>query len=257
MSCRAPRREPRRGDGWLTLTPIAPTGGCGGPTSPSGPGARCARTTAQTATRGPTSLRPRAVRAYRWSEDGMAGLCDRDQRLCFALSFWNGVDPILKERAVRADQPGGQPRRGRQGLLVVRRRDADRARGCAGATTTRSRHSRMTSYVAENARRGRDEPEFELLDTGVFDAGYWAVKAEFAKAGRRRHLHPRHGRRTSVTTAQTLHLLPTLWFRNTWSWEPGAARRRRCAPTTAGSSPSTRRSAPSCWPATARRRAGL
>ena len=64
-------------------------------------------------------------RAYRWSEDGLAGLCDREQRLCFALSFWNGRDPILKERIFGLSGPERQSRRGRQGILVVSRRDAD------------------------------------------------------------------------------------------------------------------------------------
>jgi len=82
-------------------------------------------------------------RAYRWSEDGLAGLSDREQRLCFALSFWNGRDPILKE--LRPQRAGGQSRRGREGILVVSRRDADPTPGCAGAITNRKRNFPMSA----------------------------------------------------------------------------------------------------------------
>ena len=81
-------------------------------------------------------------RAYRWGEDGLAGFCDVEQRLCLGLALWNGRDPILKERAVRADRRAGQPRRGRQGVLVVPGRASRATRGTGGATTIRRPRSR-------------------------------------------------------------------------------------------------------------------
>ena len=116
---------------------------------------------------------------------------------CLGLALWNGVDPILKERIVRPDRPRGQPRRGRQGLLVVPRLDADALVACAGATTTRSAPFPYDDLVAENARRGQDEPEYELVDTGVFDDDrYWVVDVDYAKAGPHDLLHADHGART-------------------------------------------------------------
>jgi hypothetical protein len=155
-------------------------------------------------------------RAFRWSEDGMAGLCDRDQRLCFALSFWNGRDEILKERAFGLTNAEGN-----------HGEDVKEYWWYVDATPTASwlrwrYHYPQQAFPyerlrAESAARGRDEPEFELLDTGVFDAGYWAITADFAKADAD-DICVRVTVENVSDAAQTLHLLPTLWFRNTWSW---------------------------------------
>ena len=160
-------------------------------------------------------------RTFRWSEDGMAGLCDREQRLCFALSFWNGRDLFLKERAFGLTNPEGN-----------HGEDVKDYWWYVDATPTASwlrwrYHYPQQAFPydqlrEENARRGRDQPEFELLDTGIFDAGYWAINAEFAKADVD-DICIRVTVDNVGDTAQTLHLLPTLWFRNTWSWEADAA----------------------------------
>src|SRR5437667_6780232 len=156
-------------------------------------------------------------RAYRWSEDGLAGMCDLEQRLCLALAFWNGRDPILKERIFGLTGPEGN-----------HGEDAKEYWWYLDSTPTHSWLRWRYMYpqaefpyarlVEENGRRGRDDPEFELLDTGVFqDDRYFDVFAEYAKAGTDDILI----RITAINRgpdAATLHLLPTLWFRNTWSW---------------------------------------
>jgi hypothetical protein len=112
-------------------------------------------------------------RAYRWSEDGLAGLCDREQSLCFALSFWNGRD--LKERIFGLGGPEGNHGAGRQGILVVSRRDADRLLAALALSLSASGVS-ICAPAARNASRTRDEPEFGLLDTGIFDGDrYWQI----------------------------------------------------------------------------------
>ena len=112
----------------------------------------------------------------------MAGFCDVEQRLCLGLALWNGRDPILKERMFGLTGAAGQPRRGREGVLVVPRRRARATPGTAGATTTRRPRS-LRRPVAENGRRGKLDPEYELLDTGVFDDDrYWIVEVDYAKA---------------------------------------------------------------------------
>ena len=122
-------------------------------------------------------------RAYRWSEDGLAGICDIEQRLCLALALWNGRDPILKERIFGLTGTEGNHGEDAKEYWWYLDAHADATRGCAGATTTRSARSRTPSLVAENARRGRHEPEYELLDTGVFDDDrYWVVEVDYAKA---------------------------------------------------------------------------
>jgi hypothetical protein len=117
-------------------------------------------------------------RAYRRSEDGLAGLCDREQRLCFALSFWNGRDPMLKERYLRSERAGGQSRRGRQGILVVCRRDADPLLAVLALPLPTSRIS-LCGPAAGERQPYRDKPEFGLLDTGD---RYWQITADYAKA---------------------------------------------------------------------------
>jgi hypothetical protein len=156
-------------------------------------------------------------RAYRWGEDGLLGICDRECRLCFAVALWNGRDPILKERLF-----GLTNREGNHG------EDVKEQYFYLDSTPTHSYLKALYKYpqaafpydmlVAENARRSRFDPEFELLDTGVFeDRRYFDVLAEYAKASPNDVLI-----RMTVANrgpeAATIHLLPTLWFRNTWSW---------------------------------------
>ena len=156
-------------------------------------------------------------RAYRWSEDGLGGICDRQQLICFAIALWNGQDPILKERLFGLTNSEGQ-------------HGEDVKDYCFYLDCTPS-HSYMKylykypqgcfpydALRAGNQRRSRDEGEFELLDTGVFDGNrYFDVFVEYAKASIEEMLI----RITVVNRgpeAATLDLLPTLWFRNTWSW---------------------------------------
>jgi hypothetical protein len=156
-------------------------------------------------------------RAYRWGEDGLLGICDREARLCFALAMWNGRDPILKERLF-----GLTGNEGNHG------EDAKEYWFHLDSTPTHSYMKALYRYpqtefpygrlVEENRRRGRSDPEFELLDTGVLDAGrYFDVTAEYAKASPDDIL-------VRITVANRgpdrarMDLLPTIWFRNTWSW---------------------------------------
>jgi hypothetical protein len=163
-------------------------------------------------------------RAYRWGEDGLAGICDEGQRLCFALAFWNGVDPILKERVFGLG--GGEGNHGE---------DAKEYWWYTDATPTASwlrwqyvypqRPFPYEDLVAENRRRGREDMEYELLDTGVFDGDrYWDVAVDYAKAGER-DLRIAVRVRNAGPERAVLHVLPTLWFRNTWSWDGGAGAR--------------------------------
>jgi hypothetical protein len=162
-------------------------------------------------------------RAYRWSEDGLAGICDIEQRLCFALALWNGEDPILKERIFGLT--GNEGNHGEDAKEYWWYLDAVPSH----AWLRWRYHYPQRSFpygwlVDENRRRSKLEPEFELLDTDAFDDDrYWIVEVDYAKAD------PHDLRiRIRVTNAgphpATLHVLPTLWYRNTWSWEPGAAK---------------------------------
>ncbi|MFO1392384.1 MAG: hypothetical protein U1F09_01290 [Steroidobacteraceae bacterium] len=162
-------------------------------------------------------------RAYRWSEDGLAGLCDAGQRLCFALAFWNGRDPILKERIY--------------GLTGSEGNHGEDAKECwwyEDATPTASwlrwrYHYPQAEFPyvrlrEENARRSRSDREFELTDTGIFDDGrYWAITADYAKASPR-DVCIRLRIHNAGPDAAELHVLPTLWFRNRWSWGDDEAR---------------------------------
>jgi hypothetical protein len=156
-------------------------------------------------------------RAYRWGEDGLFGFTDRQCRLCFALALWNGRDPILKERFFGLG--GTEGNHGEDVKEVYFYQDA---------TPTHSYQRALYKYpqaefpyarlVEENARRGRDEGEFELEDTGIFDGGrYFDVQIEYAKAEPEdvliRILVSNRG-----SEAAELAVLPTLWFRNNWSW---------------------------------------
>src|SRR5262245_43606623 len=156
-------------------------------------------------------------RAYRWGEDGLLGLTDRECRLCFAVALWNGRDPILKERLF-----GLTNQEGNHG------EDVKEAYYYLDSTPTHSYMKALYKYpqdaypyqrlVEENRRRGRADREFELEDTGIFDEGrYFDVLVEYAKAGPDdiliRITVSNRGPRSAA-----LHLLPTLWCRNTWSW---------------------------------------
>ncbi|NJD68069.1 MAG: glucosidase [candidate division NC10 bacterium] len=156
-------------------------------------------------------------RAYRWGEDGLAGICDRHQLICFAVALWNGRDPILKERLFGLT--GNQGNHGE---------DVKEYYFYVDSTPTHSYMKYLYKYpqaefpyerlVDENRRRGRSAPEYELLDMGVFDENrYFDIVVEYAKASADDILV-----RISVVNRgpdrASLHLLPTLWFRNTWSW---------------------------------------
>ena len=156
-------------------------------------------------------------RAYRWNEDGLAGVCDDRQTLCFALALWNGHDPILKERIF-----GLTGNEGNHG------EDAKEYWFYLDSTPTHSWMRWRYLYpqaaypyqqiVDENHRRGRNDPEYELIDTGIFDSDrYWEITAEYAKADPEDILI-RLATRNAGPDAAELDLIPTLWFRNTWSW---------------------------------------
>src|SRR5260221_9210412 len=156
-------------------------------------------------------------RAYRWGEDGLLGITDRECRLCFALALWNGKDPILKERLFGLTGPEGN-----------HGEDVKECYYYLDSTPTHSYMKALYKYphaeypyawlAEENRRRGKGELEFELLDTGVFnDNRYFDVLAEYAKAGPDDILIRITVANRGPQTA-TLHLLPTLWYRNTWTW---------------------------------------
>ena len=162
-------------------------------------------------------------RAYRWGEDGLAGFCDAEQRLCLSLALWNGRDPILKERAF-----GLTGEQGKYGEDVKEHwwyLDAIPSH----AWNRWHYHYPQAAFpyqdlINQNAARNRLQPDFELADTGVFESDrYWVVEVHYAKADPDDLLMA-----VSVTNAgpvtETLHVLPTSWFRNTWSWEAGAPR---------------------------------
>ena len=162
-------------------------------------------------------------RAYRWGEDGLAGISDDQQLLCLALALWNERDPILKERLF--------------GLTNAEGNHGEDVKECyfyLDATPTSSYLRMLYKYpqaeypyadlVTVNGARGKSEPEYELLDTGIFDEGrYFDVEVEYAKAAPEDIL-------LQVTVYNrgpddaTLHVLPTLWFRHTWSWAGGTER---------------------------------
>ena len=167
-------------------------------------------------------------RVYRWGEDGLCGISDDQQFLCLALGLWNGRDAILKERLF-----GLTNNEGNHG------EDVKEIYYYLDATPTHSYLKTLYKYpqrefpyaqlIEESRRRGRQEPEFELLDTGIFDDDrYWDVFTEYAKASpndvlMRVTVHNRGPEEA------TIHLLPQLWFRNTWSWKPGVTKPTLCA----------------------------
>jgi len=158
------------------------------------------------------------LRAFRWSEDALFGWCDNHQRICFGLALWNGNDPILKERLYGLSGPQGNHAEDVKELYYY-----------LDATPTHSYCKALYKYpqaafpyarlMEESRRRSRTEPEFEILDTGVFDEDrYFDVTVEYAKAG----VNDTRIRITAVNRGPetaTLTVLPTVWFRNTWTWD--------------------------------------
>jgi hypothetical protein len=156
-------------------------------------------------------------RAYRWNEDGIAGICDRHQKICFALALWNGRDPILKERMF--------------GLTGNEGNHGEDVKECYYYLDNTPTHSYMKylykypqraypyeQLVNENRRRGRGDMEFELTDTGAFDDDrYFDVTVEYAK-GSPEDILVRIEIANRGPEAADIHVLPTVWFRNTWSW---------------------------------------
>ena len=158
------------------------------------------------------------AKAYRWGEDGILGISDDQQRLCFALSMWNTQDPILKERFF-----GLTGNEGNHG------EDVKEYYFYLDSTPTHSYMKALYKYphaafpyrqlVEENQKRDRSQPEYELLDTGIFEGDrYFDVQVEYAKADADDLLVQISVTNRGPQTAE-LHLLPTLWFRNTWSWD--------------------------------------
>ena len=160
-------------------------------------------------------------RAYRWNEDGLAGISDRHQKICFAVALWNGRDPILKERLY-----------GLTGSEGNHGEDVKEYYYYLDSTPTHSYMKFLYKYpqteypyarlVEENRRASKENGEFELIDTGVFDEDrYFDVFVEYAKADVEDIL-------IKITVANrgperaVAHVLPTVWFRNVWSWRDGA-----------------------------------
>lgn len=159
-------------------------------------------------------------RAYRWGEDGLLGISDRQCRLCFAIALWNHKDPILKERLFGLSGPEGNHGEDVKELYYY-----------LDSTPTHSYMKALYKYpqsefpyakiVAENRRRGLHDTEFELLDAGVFDQDrYFDVFVEYAKATPE-DIHIRVTIRNCGPQTASIDVLPTLWFRNTWSWDHG------------------------------------
>lgn len=156
-------------------------------------------------------------RTYRWNEDGLGGICDLEQRLCLALALWNGQDPILKERAF-----GLTGNEGNHG------EDVKEVYFYADATPTHSYLDYRYCYphasypyaqlVAENQRRSRSDPPYNLIDSGVFERNrYWDVRMQYAKQSPGL-IHLRISATNRGDQPAELWLLPQLWFRNDWSW---------------------------------------
>lgn len=162
-------------------------------------------------------------RAYRWGEDGIAGFSDDQQRLCLGLALWNGRDPILKERFFGLTN--GEGNHGEDVKELYYQLDATPTHSYL-TMLYKYPHAEFpyTALVEENRRRGKDATEFELLDTGVFDDDrYFDVFVEYAKAGpddicMRVTIHNRAAQPADI------HVLPHIWFRNTWSWDEKAKR---------------------------------
>ena len=161
-------------------------------------------------------------RAYRWGEDGLAGFCDVEQRLCLGLALWNGRDPFLKERLFGLTGPEGN-----------HGEDVKEHWWYLDALPSHAWNRWRYHYPQaafpydrlrlENSRRDRRSPEYEILDTGIFDLDrYWIVEVTYAKSDDAAELLMTITVTNAGPDADTLHVLPTAWFRNTWSWDDGA-----------------------------------
>ncbi|MEM6470779.1 MAG: glucosidase, partial [Planctomycetota bacterium] len=157
-------------------------------------------------------------RAYRWGEDGLLGMCDGKGRLCFTVALWNGRDPILKERLFGVTGPEGN-----------HGEDVKECYYYLDSTPTHSYMKALYKYpqarfpyedlVQASQSRNRNEPEFELIDTGAFEQGrYFDVEIEYAKGGPNDVLIKLHVSNRGPEPA-VLHVLPQLFFRNTWTWK--------------------------------------
>ncbi len=156
-------------------------------------------------------------KAWRWGEEGIGGICDKDQLLCFALSLWNKKDPILKERLF-----------GLTGFEGNHGEDVKEIYYYLDSTPTHSYMKMLYKYpqaaypyeelITENKRRTRLDPEYELIDTGIFDANqYFDIFIEYAKADASDLLIKITVENRGDAPA-SIDLLPTIWFRNEWSW---------------------------------------
>jgi hypothetical protein len=162
-------------------------------------------------------------KAYRWNEDGLLGFCDRRQRICFALALWNGKDPILKERLFGLSNPEGN-----------HGEDVKEYYYYLDSTPTHSYVKQLYKYPQaefpyeqlrrENRNRDKSQSEYELIDTGIFDEDrYFDVTIEYAKFDSE-DICIRITSENRGPDEAVLHLLPTIWFRNIWSWAPDQPR---------------------------------
>src|SRR6202167_4722 len=158
-------------------------------------------------------------RAYGWGEDGLAGFSDVEQRLCLGLALWNGRDPFLKERLFGLTGPEGN-----------HGEDVKEHWWYLDALPSHAWNRWRYHYPqgpfpydqlrVENARRDRRSPEYEILDTGIFDTNrYWITEVCYAKTGDAQELLVEITATSAGPDADTLHVLRTAWFRNTWSWD--------------------------------------
>eukprot|EP01103_Thecamoeba_quadrilineata_P013296 TRINITY_DN3650_c0_g1_i2.p1 TRINITY_DN3650_c0_g1~~TRINITY_DN3650_c0_g1_i2.p1 ORF type:complete len:255 (+),score=32.34 TRINITY_DN3650_c0_g1_i2:11-775(+) len=156
-------------------------------------------------------------RTYRWNEDGLAGICDRHQRICFSLALWNETDPFLKERLYGLSGSDGN-----------HSEDVKEYYYYLDSTPTHSYMKYLYKYpqkafpyqdiLQTNRARTRKDPEYELIDTGIFDKDeYFDVFVEYAKADQE-DLLARITVYNRGPNPARIRILPTLWFRNTWSW---------------------------------------
>ncbi len=157
--------------------------------------------------------------AYRWGEDGIGGMSDDQHLLCFAPAFWNGVDPILKERLFGLT--GNEGNHGEDVKEYYYYLDSSPTHSYMKMLYKYpQREFPYTQLTEENRRRGKNDPEFELIDTGIFDDDrYFDIFIEYAKADPedmliRITVHNRGAEAAAV------HVIPQLWFRNTWAWQP-------------------------------------
>ncbi|MBF2004914.1 MAG: glucosidase [Chlorogloeopsis fritschii C42_A2020_084] len=162
-------------------------------------------------------------RAYRWGEDGIAGISDNHQRLCFAIALWNGKDPILKERLFGLSGPEGNHGEDVKEYYFYLDNTPSHAYMKYLYKYPQAEFP-YTQLVKENQQRGYHEPEFELADTNIFDNNeYFDVFVEYAKAADEDILI-KISIINRASQTKHLHLLPTIWFRNTWSWQENSSK---------------------------------